>query len=226
MKRSIALLLALAVCPAFGAILWEQPLQDTAAYVNQQFPDFSTYSSYVVSDVAVPAGGWTVTGGTWFMGPWNGSGWPNGTDIPVIFNVFTLSGSLPSATDDPAAGTPLMAAYSITGSNATLTLTGLSLSLPEGSYWIGLTPVMSFSSYGQIGFQLTNGIFLQADAWRNPGGGFGYGGDWQNPTGIGATADVAFRLEGELGGGAIPEPATWMLGLAGMAALAVLRRRA
>jgi MYXO-CTERM domain-containing protein len=226
MKRSIALLLALAVCPAFGAILWEQPLQTTTAYVNQQFGDFQSYSSYAVSDVVVPAGGWTVTGGTWFMAQWNGAGWPNGTDIPVVFNVFPLTGTLPSATDDPAAGTSLMAAYSTNGSDATLTLTGLSLYLHQGSYWIGLSPVMDFSSYGQLGFQLTNGYILEPDAWRNPGGGFGYGGDWQNPTGIGATADVAFRLEGEPGGGAIPEPATWMLGLAGMAALAVLRRRA
>jgi hypothetical protein len=229
MKR-LLLLLCLAACmPLWGGVLWNQPVNwSSSAYVNQEFPDVPTYSTYVVSDIVVPAGGWTVTSGTWYGGCWNGGCGYGLPTIPVLLNVFPLSGSLPGAGDDPTAGTPYTASISISGGSGdwvTIQLTGLSLVLPAGSYWIGITPELSFGSVGQLGFRETTGAQGYLDAIRNPGGDFGYGGDWMavNSTFPGATTDAAFMLEGTAG--AIPEPSTWVLGVTGMAILAWFRRK-
>lgn len=226
MKR-LLLLLCLAACvPLWGDVLWNQPVDPLkiAYYVNQEFfPDVPTYSTYVVSDIVVPAGGWTVTSGTWYGGCWNGC--YSLPTIPVVLNVFSLAGSLPGAGDDPTAGTQYTASISFSGAAATIQLTGLSLGLPAGSYWIGITPVASFASDGQLGFRQTTNTLGYLDALRNPGGGFGLGTDWMPVSVVGAGTDAAFMLEGTAGGGAIPEPSTWVLGVTGMAILAWFRRK-
>ncbi|MBN1136666.1 MAG: hypothetical protein JXM73_08765, partial [Anaerolineae bacterium] len=66
------------------AVLWDQPLStaNQAAYVNQDFPDFPDYSSFLADDFANPAP-WSI--GTIFV---PGDGW-NG--FTTLFNATALT---------------------------------------------------------------------------------------------------------------------------------------
>ena len=69
---------------AVNAILWDQLLSatNTNAYVDQDFTDIPTYSSYLADDFVVPAGGWQISA---IFVP--GDGW-NG--FTTIFNATML----------------------------------------------------------------------------------------------------------------------------------------
>jgi hypothetical protein len=209
-----------------AAVLWDQPLSaiNQNAYVNQDFPDFPSFSSFLADDftnpvpwivdkIFVPGNGWNgfstlmnATGLTWAIYADAGgvpAGWPGGGAAPVW--TLTVPPSDPQVTiTNGSGGMP---------SDTLLTLTSPA-SIPAGTWWLVFYPSMGFGSYGQFGRQpadTTNGAIGQ---FINPGGGFGYGTAWQGWGVLGVTQqDIAFRLEGSLCSGwntvAASAPPSW-----------------
>ena len=191
------------------AVLWDQPLSatNTGAYVNQEFSDVPTYSSFAADDFVVPAGGWSVEAIFVPNGAWN-----PGTSITCAsmlhFEIWADNAGIPAGY--PGSGTPVWSlAVPPTDSQitittgpggipadvlATLTTPG---NLAPGTYWFVFYPTAGFAACGQYGrnaADTTNGLTAQ---WINPGGAFGYGTAWQAWTILGVTnTDAAFRLEG------------------------------
>jgi hypothetical protein len=219
------LVLAALICsivPLQAGVLWYQaPNTSVPAYVDQEFPDHSTFSTYQVHDVTVDPGGWTIQSITGYYTVGWGS-WP--ATASVRLNIFSKTGSLPGSGDDPTAGTVYAANLSVAGGSTLVTAGGLSINLAAGDYWIGLTPIFAFDTYGQEYHQQAAAVVDDYTALRNPGGGFFFGTDWGTYALIGQSpADGAILIEGT--SGAIPEPATWSLLALGVGALAFLRRR-
>jgi hypothetical protein len=225
MKVQFGLLCAVAVTGGVnGDTLWDQSNYDLAvsAYVDQAFGDFPAYSTYMVNDIVVGAGGWNVTSVTSYFtvgfGFWPGSG--SGT-----LNIFAKTGSMPGAGDDPAAGA--LVAWTSTdlgdGTQA-VTASGLNVDLAPGEYWIGLTPTNDFGLFGQE-FHRGAPRVGEETYVRNPGGGFGIGTDWGTVALFGNASwlgnfDGAFKVEGTV----VPAPGVAALLVGGL--LARRRRRA
>jgi N-acetylneuraminic acid mutarotase len=195
------------------AVLWDQPLSivSQAAYVDQEFPDFPDYSSFLADDfsntepwlvnsIFIPGDGFNgftgllnATALTWQIYADDGSGVPDG---------------------DPAGGgNPPVWTLTLPPLNANVVLTpgsggwlsnvmlnpAMPIIIPPGDWWLVFYPTMEFVSSGQYGRQpadTTNGYVGQ---FINPGNGFGYGTDWVDWTALGPTQqDIAFRLEGSV----------------------------
>ncbi len=191
-------------------VLWDQPLSSANqnAYVNQDFSDVPDYSSFLADDF-INAEPWNIS--TVFVpgNGWNGfSTLMNATSL--TWQIYADNGGIPGG--DPFSGG---AVWSITlapsdpqvvittgsggmPSNATLNL-AVPVTVESGHWWLIFYPTMPFSGGGQYGRQpadTANGYWTQ---FKNPGGGFGYGTEWQSWAVIGADRqDMAFRLEGEV----------------------------
>jgi uncharacterized protein (TIGR03382 family) len=203
--------------PAVADVLYDnQP--GAADFVDQEFSDFPTYSTYLVGDVTFAAGT-TINSITIYTT----SGFGNwGAITQARVNIFAKTGSLPGAGDNPAAGTLVAASWSdIGGGVGALVASGLNIPV-SGANWVGLTAVGAFGAVGQE-FHL-NGVTSSGDvdAYRNPGGSFGLpaGTNWgpmtdNNPD----YRDISMTIEGEI----IPAPGA--IALLGLAGLASRRRR-
>jgi hypothetical protein len=223
MYRFVLVALICSIVPLQAGVLWYQaPNTSATAYIDQEFPDYSTYSTYQVHDVTVGAGGWNIQSITGYYTDGHSTiPWP--ATASVLINIFPQTGSLPVPGDDPTAGTVYPASLSVVGASTVVTAGGLSINLAAGNYWIGITPIIAFGVYGQEYHQQADAVIGDYSAVRNPGNGFGYGTGWGTYALIGGSlADGAIRIEGASG---IPEPSTWSLLALGVCALAFLRRR-
>jgi hypothetical protein len=199
-----------------AAVLWDQPLSSVNqnAYVNQDFTDYPTYSSFLADDF-VNDEPWDIS--TIFV---PGNGWNGFSSLmnaeSLTWQVYADNGGIPGG--DPFSGG---AVWSLTlpptdpqvvitngsggmPSNATLNLS-VPVTIEDGHWWFVFYPTGPFSGFGQYGRQpadTANGYWTQ---FKNPGGGFGYGTDWQPWSAIGADRqDSAFRIEGEIGSQDVP----------------------
>jgi len=194
------------------AVLWDQPLSavDQNAYVNQDFPDLPTYSSYLADDFVVPAGGWSIN--AMFI---PNNGWNGATTITCAsmlhFEIYADAGGIPAGyPGGPApvwslAVPPTDPQITITNgsggipTNVLATLTAPAVIPAAGTYWFIFYPSADFGVCGQFGRQpsdTTNGAVVQ---FINPGGAFGYGTSYQSWAIVGATLhDEAFRFEGDI----------------------------
>lgn len=99
-------------------------------------------------------------------------GYPVGSSGPVVFNVF-VGTTLPFNADTLSGGqlgiasTP--ADYVETPNGIEITASGLDLTLPAGTFLIGLTPILNFGTNGQE-FILDAGVNGQTTFLNNPGG--------------------------------------------------------
>jgi len=219
MKGALALVAVAAfTATANAALLWDQSNVNTGinAFVDQEFDDFASYSSYMVSDVV--STGWTVQSVSVYftnnMGNWAGV-------TQARLNIFAKTGNLPVAGDDPTAGSTVGVSLTNLGSSWEITASGLNVNVPAGDWWIGLTPLTNFGSQGQEFHQAAPIIGVDT-AWRNPAGGFGLGTAWQTTAALGpdwiGVYDGAFKVEGIV-------PAPGALALLGLAGLLGRRRR-
>ncbi len=219
--KKLALGLCLA-CSAFAGawILWDQSTLDPGGVglVNQEFSDFPTYSSYIVSDVVVTGWSWHV----WSMTQYYVSGTPNWSGLTQgRFNVFPKTGSLPGAGYDPSNGVVVPISVQNGNSNPIVTadLSSLNLILSPGSYWIGLAPLTAFGTHSQAFLAKALHGYGDPDAIRNPGGGFAFGTSWMpagNIPGGYPGYEATFKLEDNW-----PEPNSLVLISLGV----LLRRR-
>jgi hypothetical protein len=186
-------------------ILFDLPPTGFFRLVNQDFPDFPSFNAYLVNDIDVPAQGWCIDEVRIYVSngnPGQGfSSWVGGVTVGTI-NVFEDDGALDS--ENPALGTPVVVACEDFGTDVlSVTASGLGLELSPGTYWIGLCPEATFADYQQeftwgIGDGLIDGA---ATEFRNPGGGFGVGTNWE-PAGmllIGDNWDMAIQITGDVG---------------------------
>ncbi|MCL4209245.1 MAG: hypothetical protein HRU76_12925 [Phycisphaeraceae bacterium] len=211
-----------AVAAAFAGVaqadvLWHQaPNTGAAAYVDQEFSDFPTFSTYGVSDVTFGAAA-TITDVTVYFSV--NAGWP-GVITQGRLNIFAKTGSLPGGGDDPGTGTVVNVVVTNMGTHMTIKASGLNIGVGAGSYWIGLTPMTTFGTHGQAFNMQATGNVGDPTAFRNPGGGFGLGTAWgTNVLFGGPGSDHAITIEGT----AIPAPGA--LALLGAAGLVARRRR-
>jgi len=133
-----------------ASILWDQSaigLDIPMSMANwTKTSGFGQREAYGMTDVTVPAGGWTIQSISVYMGTLAFS-----TPTQATLNVFAKTGSLPSASDNPrsADGSGVLVpvsvtAFEINGNSGQFAnevmASGLNISLPAGDYWIGLTP--------------------------------------------------------------------------------------
>jgi len=206
--------------------LWDQStLSGTASgYYNTISGNPNT--NYAVSDVAVPASGWTINSISTYFSALGFANWA--TDVTQArLNIFSRSGALPVSGNNPGTGTLVSITCSFTTFDAgpgfgdqgvnVATASGLNIVLAPGDYWIGLTPV------APGGFDLESAwpsatIFGGNSAYRSPFNQFG---------GPAANTWASTGTEGSILilGTATPTPsAAALLGLGGL--VAGRRRRA
>lgn len=227
--------IALATVPAFGSDLWNQQTGLGNSYasfvgaIDGTYSDASIYSSYQLSDVIVGAGGWNVTSISMVII----DGDPTVTGInSAILNFFNNTGTaLPPGGDDPTTGTTLSSNVTVTAINAAngvylLTASGLNLNWSAGEYWVGLTSIGSFGSFGEVtdAYQTTNSAgATYTSVLRNPGNGLGDGSAWMQYSGQGSPYVNAYAGIDIQGAFATPEPVS--MAIFGFGALGLLARR-
>ena len=228
-SRLIAtLVLAAAAGAAQADTLWQQlPNFDNPSGIG--FPNrYSTTSAiYALSDVTVPASGWTINSvSTYFTN----ISFP-ATVGSAILNIFPKTGDLPLATNDPRAaptgqGTLLVPVDTrgIGGATQqplmTITAANLNIVLAPGDYWIGLTPQLSTGPFGGENAWGTDNFIGSQSVAR----GFGSGANTFPWTGVGTLANHApFDLSISITGTPVPAPSS--LALLGLGGLIAGRRR-
>ena len=196
------------------AVLWDQPLSaaNQNAFINQDFPDVPTYSTFLADDFANPTP-WSI-GAIFVPGDMFGGGTTLFNAAALNWQIYADCGGAPCG--EPAGGgsppvwmlalaptDPQVAISNGSGgfpSDATLTL-ATPFTLPPGHWWLVFYPTMDFGLYGQHGRQPADTTNLHPGQAINPGGGYGVGTGWQNwMVWPGADRpDIAFRLEGSPG---------------------------
>ena len=184
------------------AVLWDQSDYDVSKppLNDQEFGDYAPYSAYLVTDVV--STGWVVqTVTTYFTYGFSGSSnWPVGQNITARLNIIPRDGcALPDDSYNPADGTEVTAQLQlVAGNTLALVADGLNIDVPAGEYWVGLTPVLAYGTYGQE-FHRAAPIIGCNTVWRNPGNGYEYGPNWIWAYQLGYwenTHDAAIKIEG------------------------------
>ncbi|MDY7108262.1 MAG: MYXO-CTERM sorting domain-containing protein [Planctomycetota bacterium] len=220
MKAQVTLGLAAVVgltTAATADVLWDQSnySTDPNALVDQEFGDFPTYSSYMVTDVVADTD-WVIQSVSVYFTSNNGN-WGQFLSQARL-NIFDwVPGTLPLAADDPTAGAVVsVGAVEQGDSTWKITASGLNVNLDAGNYWIGLTPIVNFADGGQE-FHRPAPIINDNNAWRNPGGAFGYGTDWIYAHIVDGTGEWENQWEASILIEGVPAPgALALLGLAGL----------
>lgn len=146
-----------------GALLYDQTYAVGAGTIaSQQFSDFPTYSCQSADDFVItdPAG--------WTIDQIVAMGQPGLVPFPqALVEFYNNNAGLPGTVVDSRT-------TSITDAGGTLTINlAPAVVLPAGTYWVSVSVVGDFATYGQW-FQYThtsnnNSLWC----WQNPGGGFG-----------------------------------------------------
>ncbi len=199
------------------SVLWNQNTTNFNGVVDQDFPDFPTYTSGMVDDFTTSGQTWNVHHVTTYYTQGSGA-WGTGIGSAQL-SLYTKSASSPTGADlvgnlgiVPAMLIPLGGAWALTADTSAIgALQGI-----NGDYWIGLTPIAAFGVFGQEFHLLSSNATIGAgSAVRNIGGSFGFGTDWTDAGTLGnqAGADMLFTLEGDV----VPAPgAAALLALGGV----------
>src|SRR6266540_3529690 len=182
-----------AVVPSSPVLYSQYDNQSTGDLTSQDFESgMDIYDGQLADDFVVPVGQtWRITGVD-VDGEYSTSG------PPASMNVFFYrnGGGLPGT----VFATRLANSFS-GGTNPgdfVITLTS-PVTFSPGTYWISVQARMDFSSGGQWYWRLRTVQSNSADAWENPGNGFGTGcTTWTHPTscGVATDPDAVFQLHG------------------------------
>ncbi|MFO0835971.1 MAG: PEP-CTERM sorting domain-containing protein [Phycisphaerales bacterium] len=197
--------------------LWDQSFTNFVGIVDQDFPDFPTYSTVGVDDFSTGGQSWNVdtvvTYYSYGFGIWPGS-------ATAQLSLYKKTGSAPSGADHMGnLGSVPVTIYNLGSALAVVADTSGVGALQgiNGDYWIGLTPTLAFGTYFQE-FHLISAdpTIGNGASYRNEGGSFGIGTDWVDGPGMFAGypgADHCFTL----GGDVVPAPsAAALLALGGV----------
>ena len=152
-----------------------KPDPNLQAVINQVFPDFPEFDSYLARDVDI-ASGWVILGEvtTYFTNSGN-NGWEGVT--MAVLNLFEDDGQLD--TEDPTTGMIVPVTVIDSDGDGILEMTASDLNiLLVGHNWIGLTPIAEFGVFGQEFQTGSSSSENQETHLINPGGGFGFGTKW------------------------------------------------
>jgi len=224
---SVAAIAAGCASVAGADILWDQSAIDLNSTISManwtKTSGFGQREAYGMSDVTIPAGGWTIQSIT----VWAGTLAFNDPTSATL-NIFPKSSALPTAANNPRlaanGGTGVLVAavtsfIEINGNSGQfareITSSGLNIVLAPGDYWIGLTPKFSGSSTDNQWPALNLFGNSQAVRFASP-----LDAAWSdNAVLLGAPAtDGAILIEGF-----VPAPSS--LALLGLGGLIVGRRR-
>lgn len=193
-------------------ILWNQVVSsvNSNAYVNQDFLDLPTYSTFLADDFLVGSSGWSVKEIYVPGNIWNGA-----TSLSLatqlVFQIYADNAGVPAG--NPISGgaywslslPPTDSRISLTNgvgglpSNVRLVLTS-TVHLPAGRYWLVFYPVMSFATGGQYGRHVSDTLNGLDGMAINPGGGMGLPASWtsiQDASTWGMVQqDLAFQIKG------------------------------
>ena len=225
LNTMIGLLSAMASCLFFCSyvkadeVLIDRPPDDSRLAVrDQEYPDFPDFSTYLVADIIFDTDVEIKSITTYFTDT-NGT-WPQNEIGLARLNIF--QGQL-VGDDDPTLGMIVEANYiaNPTGTDLVADLTTLIGPLVlqgQTQYWIGLTPILAFSEFG-------NENHFSSDVGppsmgRNPGGGFGLGTEWTDAGSLFGQPPLSTAIT--IRGGVVPEPSSTGLFFL---ALALLRTR-
>lgn len=177
--RSITLVLFVCctlVCSGTGfgqTVIWDQqPETSIPQVIDQEIPDQTTFSTYVVSDVTLAFGTMLSDVTVYFT---NSSGtWVNNVDnarlcvFPDDLNSF-----------DPSVDGQIVSVVVTDLGNNVLAVTArnVGITLDAGTYWIGLSPLAPTGISQEFHYASGN-LSGELSFARNPGGGFGLGTDW------------------------------------------------
>ncbi len=192
------------------SVLWDQSTSSLNATVDQAFPDFPDYSSGMVDDFSTGGSTWRVNRVTTYftrgVGRWS-------SDIRTgQLSLFVKAGATPG--DSDFVGNLGEVAITLTSmlDGQAWAVSADTSGIPQlqslnGEFWIGLTPIADFATFGQE-FHLLSSLGTVGDASvvRNLGGAFGFGTDWFDAGTLDRQphADMLFQLEGDV----IPAPST------------------
>ena len=201
-----------------GDVLWDQApiLDDVSSFVDQNFPDFPDFSTFLVSDVVFGSGVTINSITTYYTNV--GNLWPQNAAGTATLNIFAdpLSGA-----DDPITGASVAVDFVTSADGIAVTASGLNIAIGAGTYWIGLAPELTFNGAGQE-FHLEAAGVGENTQGRNPLGGFGLGTDWfdAGQTFAFIDWDAAITIVG------VPAPgAMALLGIAGLSGTRRRRRK-
>lgn len=196
--------------PMTGNALWDQPLStaNQNPYVDQEFSDLPTYSSYLADDFTNPV--------TWEIDTISipGSGWNAFASLLnadwLTWEIHADCAGVPCG-DPSGGGSPPIWTLTLAPDDGQVTISNGSgglpsdtrlepvtpVSLPAGHWWLVFYPTGSLGTLGQFGRQPADTANGYTGKFINPGGAFGYGTAWQNWGVLGpGQQDIAFRLEG------------------------------
>lgn len=198
------------------AVLWNQSTTSGIGTIDQIFPnDFPTYSTGEVDDFSTGGQSWNVNRVTTYYGGGAGA-WP--TTCTAALSLYAKTGSYPTAADHVGnLGTVSATITNLGGALAVSADTTGLLNGLNGQYWIGLTPMLDFGTYGQQFHLLSaEATIMDGARNRNEGGSFGVGTDWVDGPGLFGgvpNTDHLFTLEGNV----VPAPgAAALLALGGV----------
>lgn len=142
-SAALGLLLGLAAS-ANATVLWDQSTIAPAGpgITSCYASGFGGAIAYSVNDVTVPASGWVITKVTQYYSGFN-AGWVGGITQGYL-TIIPKSGSLPTGTPSttliPMSGSWDAAQTALLGQDVMDVVANVSISLPPGDYWIGLSP--------------------------------------------------------------------------------------
>jgi MYXO-CTERM domain-containing protein len=222
MERLSLVVVSTLVCAAgtvCADVLWDQSqLSATGNSVPNTIsgqPPFGL-TSYALNDVHVGAGGWTINSVTVYFSAFGTTDWTTAVTHGRL-NIFTQTGGLPVSGNVPSTGAAVTLSCASFIFDAgpgfgeqpcfSATAGGLNITLPEGNYWIGLTPVAPGGFFGpEYNWPTANAYGSNTAMWSP------YAPDAQ--TWVSAGVDAAMLIQGT----AAPAPgAAALLGLAGIA---------
>ncbi len=198
-KIVLACLLFAPGIAARADVIWDQSRASLNGHniKNIEFNDFYDYSSYVASDVFSPIN-WTITKITVWTDR-SSNAWPEAVHFARVY-IFPRVANLPRIIDDPRKGRMVRVTVVRDINNGFLahrmTADGLSLRLPRGRNWVGLTPVLAFGSAGQCFRYEADNQYFDLSAFRNPGGRLSLGTDWFPVNNLAPFGDATIKIEG------------------------------
>jgi N-acetylneuraminic acid mutarotase len=173
-----------------------------ATYVSQIFGDYPTYSCYIADDVNLAGmDSVKVTAIELMGGTWNGHTFHPFDSLYV--SLTTDSADYPAWSQEIWGGNLLPGTFDAPydGTNFTYIMyLDPPIQLNNGKSWMMFAPYMNFAAKdGQVGWAVNDPavVYGSAPAWRNPGGGFSYGTDWQRAsTNLNMLGDGVWRALG------------------------------